>query len=325
MKTALRDKVNAGDVGQAEADIIVQMLDDIYAQPEMFECASYADQMTKGNFRLWKQFFSHTNEPVPELIYLGQETLVIRLLIEHHLYRNTVLNHILFDDAYDALLAQYFDGVTGAFSQTQQYGTYLFWGIMPDKHDRVQLWKNGRALESRDGSFRVELTPESLQHALEEQRLMPSMLLVFITLAFHYGLKCLGGFSQVNYLTSMKNAYIKMQVDRGNYKSIEVCARAQTKEICYGLHLAFLRDHQGEMIPATGLDLLLYGNSDTWPTLIEMSKSFTVEDSLDPMMPGIYRKLYRDSERNASLLSVTIADIVKSTGAHERILPCAQI
>jgi hypothetical protein len=180
-------------------------------------------------------------------------------------------------------------------------------------------------LESADGSFRVELTPEGLQQALEEKRLMPSMLLVFMTLSFHYGLKCLGGFSQINYLTFMKNAYIKMQVDRGNYKSIEVSARAQTKEICYGLHLAFIRDHLGESIPATGLDLLLYGNTETWPLLMRMSKSVTLQNSLDPMMPGIYRKLYRDTEQVPEFMNVTIDQIVRSNGFKDKIEPFAQL
>lgn len=325
MKKALREKVGAGDVAQRESDMLSGLLDEVYGAPDMFECETYADQMTKANYRMWKKFFSHTNMPYPDLIYLGQETLVIRLLIEHHLYRNTVMNHILFDDAYDALINEYFDGVIGAFAKADMSGTYLFWGMVPGTNDRVQLWKNGRALESKDGSFRVELTPEGIQQALEEKKLMPSMLLVFMTLSFHYGLKCLGGFSQINYLTFMKNAYIKMQVDRGNYKSIEVCARAQTKEICYGLHMAFIRDHLGESIPATGVDLLLYGNAETWPTLMQMSKNMTLEDSLNPMMPGIYRKLYREENRKEELMAVTIDDIVKQSGSRDRIIPFAQL
>jgi len=325
VKKALREKVGSGDVASREAEQLYGLLDEVYAAPEMFECSTYADQMTRSNYLLWKKFFAHTNMPHPDLIYLGQETLVIRLIIEHHLYRNTVMNHILLDDGYDALIAQYFDGVIGAFSKQAMSGTYLFWGIVPGTNDRVQLWKKGRVLESQDGSFRVELTPEGLHQALEEKRLMPSMLLVFMMLSFHYGLKCLGGFSQINYLTFMKNAYIKMQVDRGNYKSIEVCARAQTKEICYGLHMAFIRDHLGQSIPATGIDLLLYGNADTWPTLMQMSKQLTLEDSLNPMMPGIYRKLYREENRKEELMNVTIEDIVQSSGSDKKIIPFAQL
>lgn len=325
MKKLLREKMSAGDVQKREADLLTALLDEVYGQSEILECATYADQITKTNYLLWKKFFSYTNLPYPDLLYLGQETLVIRLIIEHHLYRNTVLNHIIFDDAYDALITEYFDGVIGAFAKQDMSGTYLFWGIVPGKNDRVQLWKKGRALESADGSFRVELTPEAVQQALEEKRLMPSMLMVFMTLSFHYGLKCLGGFSQVNYLTFMKNSYIKMQVDRGNYKSIEVCARAQTKEICYGLHMAFIRDHLGESIPATGLDLLLYGNTDTWPLLMRMSKVVTLQNSLDPMMPGIYRKLYRESDRKQEYMDVTIDQIVRSNGFREKIEPFAQL
>ena len=47
----------------------------------------------------------------------------------------------------------------------------------------------------------------------------------FFVLSFYYGLKCVGG--QLNQLFNRhENAYIKMNVDRGNYRSIEARARA---------------------------------------------------------------------------------------------------
>jgi hypothetical protein len=93
-------------------------------------------------------------------------------------------------------------------------------------------------------------------------------MLCFMVVAFYYGVKCIGGFNQVNYLTFLKNAYIKMQTDRGDYRSIEVCVRSQTKELCDGLTVVFLEDPKKNMVLATGPDLILHADEATWPNFI---------------------------------------------------------
>lgn len=325
MKALLKEKVNAKDVHPEEAEKINALLDEIYNQPEILQSENFSDQITKTNYKLWQKFFAPSKVTPPNLIYMEQESLVVRLILDHHLYEDTTISRIFFYPSYDKILNQYFDGVFGAFSKKNKTGTYLFWGVSKDKNYRVQLWKEGNFLISEDGSFKLELTPDSLKKALEEKQIIPSMMLIFTVLCFYYGLKCLGGFSQVNYLTFMKNAYLKMQVDKGAYRSIEVCARAQTKELGGDLTIAYLGGPNGELVPATGLDLILYGEENTWPELVNESKQITLEEALSPMMPEFYKIIYPEPEREPDLTKITSEDITKLIHLDQKIKACANI
>jgi hypothetical protein len=324
MHGLLRDKVNAKEVNVKEADMIHAMLDEIYATPEVLECKSYMDQISKTNFKLWKRFFHLSEDYVPGLVYLEQETIVEKLIINYHLYADTTITHLLFDPDYDELVVKYFDGIMCAFDLKKKLGTYLFWGISDQNNYRVQLWKKGNQLVSEDGSFVLDLKPEAIKEALEQKRIIPSIMLVFIVLCFYYGLKCLGGFSQVNYLTLMKNAYIRMQTDRGNYRSVEVCSRAQTKETDDAI-VAFLGGPKGELILANGLDLMLYGKPDCWSKIISEMKNITLEESFDPQMPSSYKFVFPEVERDPAVAAVTPEDVSKLTGLDKKFMPCAVI
>ncbi len=300
------------------------LLENIYGVPDILACASYREQVSKTNFQLWQQFFP-TEKSLPKLVYLEVEDIVVRLLTKYHLTQDTVINHILFDPEYEPFIRDYFDGIFGSFSEKDSEGTYLFWALPKGSRYNLQLWRKGNFLVSKDESYKVELNPEAIRQAMLSRELIPSLLLNFMTISFYYGLKCLGGFNQVNYLTLMKNAYIKMNVDLGNYRSIEVCARAQTKEICDGLTLAFLGYNKGRVALASGLDLILYGTDDTWGRLVTLSKTMTIEEALNPLMPEIYRISYDEKEWEKDLLAVTEQNINQLTGLDRKVKPCVEI
>lgn len=321
----ISEKVRKGEVRREDGDKISALIDEIYRTPEVLTAPSYSDQITRSNFHLWKKFFSPNHATPPNLIYVELETLVSRLLIEHHLGTETTISHLLFHPDYTPLIEKYFDGIMGAFSVGEKYGTYMFWALPKDAKYRIQLWKRGDELVSDDGSYRVKLTPDSIRAALERKELIPSMLISYILLSFYYGIKCLGGFSQVNYLTFMKNAYIKMQADLGEYENIEVCARSQTKELGGDVSIAFISDSHGKLIPATGLDLILYGTENTWRVLVEQSKLISIEEALNPLMPDFYRIIYTEKEREDDLASITSEDITKITGLSHKVAGCAAL
>ncbi len=323
--STLNEKVRTGDVGHAEGEKLYALLDGIYNTTDALSSRTFSEQITKTNFVLWKKFFNGAHPQIPDLIYLEQEGLVSRLITEYHLDADTVISRAIFDPGYEPLLTQYFEDIMGAFSRNSKYGTYLFWALPQGKKYRVQLWKQGNKLVSDDGLYSVELTPDAIRQALARRELIPSMLLTFMVLSFYYGLKCLGGFSQVNYLTEMKNAYIKMQVDLGGYKNIEVCARAQTKELGGDVTLAFLSEPGGKLIPATGLDLILYGNDKTWPLLVEQSTQITIEQALNPLMPDFYRIIYPEVQRDPTLSRITAEDITRLTQLDTKIKACASL
>lgn len=325
LKEEVQIKQQKGEIGEGEVSKISKLLDEIYGAPEVLACESYSDQVTKTNYQLWKKFFTPNHITPPNLIYLELESLVVKLLIDHHIYQDTIINHILFDPVYEPLITSYFEGIFGSFSRQEQSGTYLFWALPKGARYRLQLWRKGDYLVSQDESYKIELKPEIIQKALESKELIPNLMLDFTTVSFYYGLKCLGGFNQVNYLTFMKNGYIKMNTDLGNYRSIEVCARAQTKELCDGLTIAFLEGPKEELVLATGLDLILYGTEKTWPQFIEISKDITFREALSPLMPEIYKITYSDNEWDPNLLSITDKDITGLLNLHAKIKPCAHI
>ncbi|MFA6909075.1 MAG: hypothetical protein WC289_04285 [Patescibacteria group bacterium] len=319
----VKDKAAAGDIRTGEADTLSSMIQEVYNLPDVIDSEGYSDQITKTNFHLWKKFFIPNHRNAPNLVYLEQEGLVAQLLLAFHVDGDTTISRMMFDPAYEQLMTTHFEDIMGAFSRKTQYGTYLFWALPPGAKYRIQLWKQGNELVAEDGSYRVELTPHAVRRALEKKELISSMLLAYTVLSFYYGLKCLGGFSQVNYLTYMKNAYIRMQLDLGGYKSIEVCARAQTKELGGDMTIAFLGDTAGTLTPATGLDLILYGTHNTWPVLVDQSKQITLEEALNPLMPEFYRIIYPELEREPDLSSLTARDITALTHLDSKIKACA--
>ncbi len=304
---------------------IESLIDEIYNTSDILTAPSYREQMSKTNIRLWKKFFAASKVKRPELVYLEQEDIVVRLITKYHLHQDTVINHILFDPKYEPYINNYFEGIFGSFSRAHASGTYLFWALPKGSKCNLQLWRKGNYLVSKDETYKIELTPEAIGEAMRNRELIPSLLLNFITISFYYGLKCLGGFNQVNYLTLMKNAYIKMNVDLGNYRSIEVCSRAQTKEICDGMSLAFLGYDGGRSALAYGLDLILYDRPDSWDKIVSLSKHMTLGEAIDPLMPEIYKISYDQTEWEQDLVDLTEKDIMHMKGLDAKIEPCVEI
>ena len=321
----IKEKIQQLELSSERGQALLHILEEVYAEESVLGAENFSDQVTKTNHALWKRFFSPSPTQQPNLIYLEQESLVARLICKYHLTQDTVISRMIFDPEFESFIIRYFEGITGAFSRTENWGTYLFWALPRGQKYRLQVWKHGNHLVSSDGSYHLELTPDSLREALESKELIPSMLCTFLVLSLYYGVKCLGGFSQVNYLTYMKNAYIKMMADIGDYKSIEVCARVQTKELCGDVALAFLKTLSGELSPATGIDLVLYHDAQTFPSLVELSKSISLEEALNPMMAEFYKIIVPEHLRDPLLSSVTAEDITRLTGLSKKIRPCLSL
>lgn len=325
LKRELKRLRQENKITSDEEQKLHNILESIYLTPKALSASSYSEQMTITNFDLWQRFFTPNHIKAPNLIYIDQEGIVSDLLLSFHLNQDTIINQFLFNADIEPLIHQYFDGITGAFSLESESGTYFFWALPAGKKYRQQLWKRDHKLVTPDGSFSIDLTPEGIAAGLRSKQLIPSMLLTFIVLAFYYGLKCLGGFSQVNYLTYMKQSYIKMLTDFEYYKSIEVCARSQTKELCGEVTVAFIQDKSGNLMPATGLDLILHGTDMTWKQFVELTKNITVSEALNPLMPEFYRIIYPELKRDPALSAITSEQITELTGLSKKIKPCAYL
>ena len=325
LRKVIKEKLKNGLVTETVATKLNTILTEIYDTEEIYALKNYADQISVTNYHLWKQYLKTSDLPRPDLIYIEQETLVTKLLLRHHLHKETTISKIIFDPSSEELINKYFEGIMGAFSRKEGWGTYMFWGLAHGGHDRLHLWKKGNRLVSDNGAVDIELTPEAIEKALEEKLIMPSMMLIFMVLAFYYGLKCLGGVNQVNYLTLLKEAYIKMQTEKNDLESVEACRDVQTKEFVDGPTITFLKGPKGEVVPAAGLDLILYGEKNTWRDIISFSKDITLEEAFYPLLPEYYPVMYPEVERVPELSKITSEEIAVYTGIIKKIKPCVTI
>lgn len=319
----LEVKLKKNEITNNQCQKLISTFKEVYDRPEFLNLPTYTEQISKTNFLLWKKFFPDSDTKLPDLIYLELEDIVAKLITKYHLTQDTIVNHILFDPEYEPYINTYFENIFGSFSRKESSGTYLFWALPPGARYNLQLWREGSFLVSKDRSYKIELTPEAIKEALIKKELIPGLLLDFMVVSFYYGLKCLGGFNQINYLTMMKNNYIKMNVDLENYRSIEICARAQTKELCDGPTIAYL-GYNGEqqLTLASGLDLILYQDKNSWKTLIDLAKNITLEEALNPLLPEIYKISYDQKEWEENLTSITEKEITNLTGLNKKIKPC---
>lgn len=262
----------------------------------------------------------------PNLIYIEQEGIVNNLLDSYHLDQNTLIHKLLFSKKYHALLEKHFDGIVGGFSLQQGSGTYLFWALPQGQKYRLQLVKEGKYLVAKDGSYKVKLTPKEIRKALRNKELIPSTLLSFILLSFYYGVKLLGGKQQTTYLTQMKNAFINMQKELRNNLSSDYLSELRTTDLSINIEsLAYMETEDKQLVPATGIDLILYGDSSSFSVIRLLSKILTIREVVYRALPVFYKRFYRETERELQLDSITQKDLEKYLGLGNTIIPSAKI
>ncbi len=320
----LTSKVRDGAMQPTQAEKLAQLLEEIYCRPDVLGLPSYAEQITKTSYELWKKLSAPGQAKDVNFVYIDQEWLVSRLLMEHHLSQDTFLNRLIFDPSSEARLIKHFESLPESFMRMTRRGTYLFW-LQRAGELRTGLWKEGNALVSEDGTVRIELTPEAIRSGLESKELIPSVLLTFITLCFYYGLKCLGGLGQVNYLPRLKEAFIRMCMEENDVESALACSSVYTKDLGGEVTVAFLDGPFGQFVPATTMDLLVHGVPDLWSRIAEESKRITLSEALSPMIPEDYPVVYPKAERESELAAIKPADVVCMTGLNRKIEPCAEV
>ena len=323
----LLQKQKAGEVTAKRAEGIHHILQEFFASPDVLDAPDFNAQLTKVTYNTWPQFFSPavgTNAIVPampKLVYLEIETLVNALLERYPLHNPaSLLYRVLFDPVCVPLIQKYFNNLPGAFSEESEWGSYFFWGL-DDKQHRVRLKREGNRICSFGGTISCDLTPEAISEALRTKKIYPGMFLCYLVVSLYYGMKCLGGFCQVNDLTLAKQAWMQFLEDLGEHEEAAAVIPVQTKELGGdGLVLVHLHTRKDELVPATGFDMLLDESDTTFPQFLELSKKVTLEEMMNPMLPEIYTVLYPSHERDPNLLSATPEKIYKATGLQEKLL-----
>jgi hypothetical protein len=314
----IRQKEREGHITADRAELMCNYVQEYFGNPEVLEAENFASQITKLNLLMWPSLFAGSDGF--NLIYLEIETIVTELLLKYHLHNSeTFINRLLFNEAYKPLVLKYFNNIDGAFSLEEGWGSYLFWAL-DAKGRRVALELKGNNLVSKDGTHNYAFTPDGLSAALQDRTIFPGMLLCYIIVALYYGMKCLGGFSQVHDLTLTKDAWIGMLESLGEHQEAQAILPMQTKEYGGdGMLLAYLPSTEGKIIPAYGVEMAIGQAKQSFNKYVEYSKRATISETIAPMMPEIYNVLYNQDERDPELSSLQSSDIAKSIGLLDKL------
>jgi hypothetical protein len=319
------DKLHkSGDVSESRFMEVKEVLKSYFGTSDMLDSVDFCSQVTRVNYKLWPKFFHPQPKKVPNMIYLDIETLVRELLVRY-LFKDSksLIFRLLFGKDSPELIYEYFNGINGAFSIEKGWGTYLFWAL-DSKNKRVvlDLSKDHKKLVSRDGLYEFDFTPDGLTEASRLKQIFPSMFLCYLVIALHYGFKCLGGFSQVNDLTRAKDAWGQILAKWGEQSEIDAISHVQTKELGGdGMILAYLKNAQDDLSPATGIDLLLDQGDTSFEKYVTLSKVVRFREIFDPLSPEIYKVLFSANERQPEFIELTPEKILESTGLKSRISP----
>ncbi len=308
-----------GKISKETKQRISSFINKIYNSPHPLSADDYLDQLTITNYFIFKKLFQKFNKFRPNLVYLSQEKVTLDLIKNNHLEKDTIINKILFDSRYYALLEKYFDGITGAFDSNKNLGTFLFWGHPNDGY-KIQLKHEDGKLVG-ENNFSVALTPEGIRKAIDNKELIPSVALVFIVLAFYYGLFLGGGNEQVNNLTLMKDAYTKLLQEVNDSENLEAIENLITTNYVIPRPLIAFADGPNDIrIPATALDLIVYGDGGAnFGKLINATKNVTVGELLERAFPSFYREYAVNDSDYETLSKLYERDVEKFRKLDEKI------
>lgn len=328
-KAEIAKKEREGEVAPGRAGKINELIEKYFGHPKVLSAPDISTQITHINYWLWKEVFHPAKDtaaekkarPVPDLIYLEIETIVTELLLRFHLKNSaSPLYKVLFDKTYSTLAKTHFNNIPGAFSAEKNWGTHFFWGLDEKRH-RVRMFLNGSGtLHSENNEFGCLWTPEGVAEALRSKRIFPSMVLCYLMTSLYYGVKCLGGFSQVNDLTYTKGAWQKLLREAGDNEEADAVEHVQTKELGGdGMVLAYLEDAEHHITPGSSFDLILDDESTTYDKYLELAKRVSLSDMMASMLPEMYTVLYSQPERDPLLTEVTPEAIIAAVNLHDKI------
>jgi len=85
------------------------------------------------------------------------------------------------------------------------------------------------------------------------------------------------------------------------------------------LVLAYLRTPKGNIVPATGIDMIMEEPKSEYNQYIALAKNITLAEAISPLLPVIYTVLYSIHERDAALSNLTAEEIVMATNLYQKL------
>ncbi len=233
-----------------------------------------SDELTIATSVLWDNVFDGARK---KICYIEAEEVVRRIILSPLGAPKT--KKIIFEENYRTLFEKHFEGKIGAWSTKEQKGTFLFW-YAGKSEGRVPLSLKDNFLENAKANIKIEITPEKLLPLIENRSLIPSMALCYSLLSFEEGLTLTGGFSQIQYLGDMKDAWLQIfPEDKERLSKIRT-------DIFSG-EMSFVGITNGkETKNATLLDMLIYSKEEKRASKVfqDALEGTSIGEALNAMM-----------------------------------------
>ncbi len=281
----------------------------IFLDPKVLKQKAFSAQINLINYRLWQKIFPKA----PKVVYVPLEDLISEVIVKLIAKdKSHVLHRLFFKENGWKLIKKYFEGLKGAFGPGKK-GSFLFWGI-DATGKRLQLFRQGSKIRDQGSAISVFLIPKEVARALKEKKIYPTSLVCFLVLLY-YQITCLGGFNQITWLTEIKEKFVGLLKELKASELAQRINKVPTDNFAEG-NLAFLY-HQGQLIKPTGLDIYLAGNM--YRKYQNLAKSITVGESIETLLPEMYRIVVPEKQRQKNLLNITDEQIAKANGLQKKV------
>jgi hypothetical protein len=289
---------------------LIGLVEEIF-QNEKFLCLdNFSKQAAYASTAIWAKVFPDA----PKLFYLPLEELVASVIADEiGADKEHILHKLFFTVSGWDSIEKYFLGSLGAFSGAHK-GSFLFWGI-DGKGRRIHLARQKNKLVGGDDIFAGDA--DSLISALKSGKLYPASLACFLVLLY-YGVTCLGGFNQVNWLTDIKEKFMDLLAEWGEADLAASVAAVPTQNFAEGA-LAFGLNQQAQIYKPTLLDLFFQNDPGLFKKYSLLAGKITLSESIDSALPEIYKVIVPAENRDIKLLGITEEDIFNRPGIKNKI------
>lgn len=340
-------------ISEAEASAMITVLNDDYKNPEVLRRKSYSDQSVLINRGIWNRLFTpEARDQMPNMTFLEMEKIVTSLLREDLPKPGTYIHEAMFNPKLRASMLRSLNGVYGCWD-LQKLDTLLNPDLKGNDRRKVMAGASSvfvvgidnkgrrvpmalvdkdtkdyrraldenvpssclvlRGLDDSGNAKEIPYTPEAILQELDAKKALPGLVTCYSELAFAYGFRCYGGFMQADYLTNMRNGSVEALKALGFYKRAQKVARIPTENYATGMSLVVARyNDDGSVKPAGAIEIMAHGGLTT-DDLLKM-RTIKVREANLLGLPGMYRVIYREEERDPLLLAITEEQIAGMLG-----------
>jgi len=249
---------------------------------------NYARQATVVNHRFWQRLFRDRFNR-SELVCIGLEDIVSRLLQKDLFAPSTICHQLMFDPQLRRQLVAKLDGqrgcwqyeklrqscsalpaTPGATGSDSARGTMFFWGVdakgrkipLCVSDDETGSGVDLRGIDDAGQTWTVPFTPSDIAREIEGGRLLPSIFTSYLMLSIARGVSCIGGYYQADYLPIMRQAVLEtLHGDSAETMKSGVIGQLKPDPYLSGMQMIGL-DIDGHLIPAGPLEIIASGGLD---------------------------------------------------------------